>query len=132
MAAKVLMEGGGAGMAARVGTAARVGMAAKLGTGAGAGMAMVVGMALQAGTTTADISVGTSTVGAVPGGVDPSPQPTAGTAGAGPGSSAPARAGGIGVILGVGAALAGDGAPVHGPWAACWLVPRSALLSLLR
>jgi hypothetical protein len=98
-------------------------MAGKIGTRVGVGMAAVAGMALQAGTTTADISVGTSTDGAVPGGADPSPWPTAG---AGPGLSAPVRAGGIGATRGGGAALAGDGAPVHGLGVACWLVPRSA------
>ena len=114
---------GGVGMAAKIGTRVGVGMAAKIGTRVGVGMAAVAGMALQAGTTTADISVGTSTDGAVPGGADPSPRPTAG---AGPGLSAPVRAGGIGATLGGGAALAGDGAPVHGLGVACWLVPRSA------
>ena len=113
----------GVGMAAKIGTRVGVGMAAKIGTRVGVGMAAVAGMALQAGTTTADISVGTSTDGAVPGGADPSPWPTAG---AGPGLSAPVRAGGIGATRGGGAALAGDGAPVHGLGVACWLVPRSA------
>src|SRR5437868_178216 len=98
-------------------------MVAKPGTGAGRGTALALGMAARAGTTTADISAGTSTDGAVPDGAHPSPQATAG---AGPGLWAPARAGGIGVTLGGGAASAGDGAPVHGLGAACWRVPRSA------
>jgi hypothetical protein len=122
MAAKIGTRGG-VGMAAKIGTRVGVGMAGKIGTRVGVGMAAVAGMALQAGTTTADISVGTSTDGAVPGGADPSPWPTAG---AGPGLSAPVRAGGIGATRGGGAALAGDGAPVHGLGVACWLVPRSA------
>jgi hypothetical protein len=81
-----------------IGTRVGVGMAGKIGTRVGVGMAAVAGMAMQAGTTTADISVGTSTDGAVPGGADPSPWPTAG---AGPGLSAPCGLVGLAPLVGV-------------------------------
>src|SRR5262245_39783450 len=57
------------------------------------------------------------------GGAALSPRPMAGV---GRALSVPVWAGGIGGSPGAGAASAGDGAPNHGPGAACWLVPRSA------
>ena len=115
----------GAGMAAaRI--ADGTGTAVKPGTGHG--MTVAVGMVMWAGMTMAGISVGTSTDGPVLGGAALSPRPMAGV---GRALSAPVWAGGTGGSPGAGAASTGDGAPNHGPGAACWLVPRSAWWSPL-
>lgn len=102
-------------------------MAARVATvGAGDGTAGAAGMMASAGTTTADISAGTSTEGAVSGGAGLTLRSMAGMGGTAQDLSALARGGGIGAAPGIGAGSAGGGVLVHGPGAASWLVPRSA------
>ena len=120
------MEGVGAGTAVAAGMVAKAGTAMAAGMVAKAGTVVAAGMAAEAGTITADISAGTSTDGAVRGGVAPWLPPTAGMDGVAQDLSALARAGGIGATPGDGAGSAGGGVPVHGPGVASWSVLRQA------
>lgn len=90
----------------------------------GADRAVAAGTVAWAGTTTAAISAGTSTDGAVRDGADLSLRPTAGMDGAAQDLSE--RGGRIGATPWDGAGSAGGGGLVHGPGAASWSVPRLA------